>query len=125
VVLAMTVALVWAVRKRDPGLDAARFTALASSLEAGMRIEHLAPAHDLRPALAKVRAQVERLRAEARDSGPASYALGKGLQILGDDDAARAAYEAAWAAGFQTPEVADGLGAVLSRWRSSCRTSAT
>ena len=108
--------LVLATRAGDPGLEPARLGALAETMEQGPRIEHLAPPHDLRPALAKVRADVEKLRSEAaRGGGAASFALGKGLELLGDLPGARAAYERAWASGFRTARAADGLGTVLSR----------
>ena len=102
-------------RHTDSGAEAGRLAALAERMEAELRIEHMAPPHDLRPALAKVRSEVEKLRTEAaRDGGPASFALGKGLELLGDDDGARAAYERARADGFRIPRVAEGLGTVLS-----------
>src|SRR5262249_25662552 len=60
------------------------------------------------------RAEVERLRPEAaRGGGPANFALGKGLELTGDLEAARAAYERAWSAGLRTPRVAEGLGTTL------------
>ena len=96
-------------------LEAARLGAVASSLESRMRMEYLSPPHDLRPALAAVKAEVEGLRplAARRGGGPASFALGKGLELTGDLDGARAAYERAWGLGFRTSEVARGLGTVL------------
>jgi serine/threonine-protein kinase len=96
-------------------LEAARLGAVASSLESRMRMEYLSLPHDLRPALAAVKSEVEQLRplAARRGGGPASFALGKGLDLLGDLDGARAAYERAWALGFRTPQVAEGLGTVL------------
>jgi serine/threonine-protein kinase len=105
-------------RSREAGfeaLEAARLGAVAASLEARMRMEHLAPPHDLRPALARVRAEVAGLGAPAARSGPASFALGKGLELLGDLDGARAAYERAWELGLHSPSVAEGLGLVLGR----------
>ncbi|MBK9518917.1 MAG: serine/threonine protein kinase [Anaeromyxobacter sp.] len=99
-------------------LEAARLGALATSLETRLRLEWLAPPHDLRPALAALRPEVERLRplaAGGRSAGPASYALGKGLELLDDLDGARAAYQRALALGFEGPEVAEGLGEVMGR----------
>jgi tetratricopeptide (TPR) repeat protein len=102
----------WSARRASAqALEAARLGALGESMEAELRMEYLSPPHDLRPALARLRAQVEALRPEAaRGGGPASFALGKGLELLGDVEGARAAYERAWQAGFQTPRVAEGLG---------------
>ncbi|HVO20151.1 MAG TPA: serine/threonine-protein kinase [Anaeromyxobacter sp.] len=95
--------------------EAARLGALGEAMEAQIRMEHLSPPHDLEPALARLRAQAEALRPEAaRGGGPANFALGKGLQLLGDLPAARAAYERAWEAGFRVPRVAEGLGEVLA-----------
>jgi serine/threonine-protein kinase len=96
-------------------LEAARLGALASSLESRMRMEVLSPPHDLRPALAAVKAEVEALRPQAaqRGGGPASFALGKGLELLDDLDGARLAYQRAWDLGFRTPQAAEGLGTVL------------
>jgi serine/threonine-protein kinase len=105
----------WSRRQADlEALEAARLGALGESMEAELRMEYLMPAHDVRPALAKVRAQVEALRAQAaRGGGAASFALGKGLELLGDVEGARAAYERAWAKGFHSPRVAEGLGNAL------------
>src|SRR5262249_26535466 len=89
--------------------------ALAESMEAGLRIERLAPPHDMRPARARIRAEVERLRPQAADGdGAASFALGKGLELLGAGARAPPAYERAWSAGVRLPRVPDGLGTVLS-----------
>jgi len=98
-------------------LEAARLGALAASLESRMRMEYLSPPHDLRPALAEVRREAEGLRALAagRGGGPASFALGKGLELTGDLDAARLAFQRAWDLGFRTPQVAEGLGTTLAR----------
>ncbi len=106
---------IWSARRADlEALEAARLGALGESMEAELRMEFLSPPHDLRPAFAKVRAQVEALRRQAtKGGGPASFALGKGLELLGDVEGARAAYERAWALGFRIPRVAEGLGNAL------------
>ena len=90
---------------------------MASSLETRLRMEYLSPPHDLRPVLAAVKKEVEALRplAAMRHGGPASFALGKGLELTGNLDGARAAYERAWALGLRTPQTAEGLGMVLGR----------
>ncbi|HET6436725.1 MAG TPA: serine/threonine-protein kinase [Anaeromyxobacter sp.] len=116
--LALVLAGGWALlssrRAGLAALDAARLGAVAESMESALRQEHLAPPHDLRPALARVRAQVDRLRpAAARGDGPASFALGKGLELLDDAEGARAAYQRAWDVGFRSPLAAEGLGNVL------------
>jgi serine/threonine-protein kinase len=98
-------------------LEAARLGALAESFDATMRLEHQAPLHDIRPAFAALRPQVEALRplASSPRGGPASYALGTGLELLGDLAGARAAYARAWELGFRGPRVSEALGTVLAR----------
>lgn len=105
----------WSARvAATEALEAARLGALGEAMEAELRMEYLSPPHDLRPALKRVREQVEALRPQAaRGGGPANHALGKGLELLGDVDGARAAYERAWAKGFRVPAVAEGLGKTL------------
>lgn len=115
---AVLISLGWALwsarRASAQALEAARLGALGESMEAELRMEYLSPPHDLRPALARLRGQVEALRPEAaRGGGPATFALGKGLELLGDVEGARAAYERAWQAGFRIPRVAEGLGSAL------------
>ena len=102
----------WTSRRASlEALEAARLGADAASLESRLRMEYLSEPHDLRPTLSAVKAEVERLRPlAARGSGPASYALGKGLELLDDLDGARAAYERARALGFRTPSVSESLG---------------
>ncbi|MGZ6139644.1 MAG: hypothetical protein ACXWLA_03175, partial [Myxococcaceae bacterium] len=106
---------VWHQRRADrAAVEAARLGALSESLEDGLRMEHLGPPHDLRPALDRIRRQADRLRPlAAHGDGAASAALGKALQLTGDAEGARAAYERAWASGFRTSRVAEGLGEVL------------
>jgi serine/threonine-protein kinase len=104
----------WSAREAGlAALEAARLGALAESMEANLRQEYLAPPHDLRSALARIRGQVTLLGKTASQSGPASFALGKGLELLGDAEGARVAYQRAWDAGFRSPRVAEGLGTVL------------
>ncbi len=105
----------WSARRAGlAALEAARLGAVAEAMDADLRQEHLAPPHDLGPALSRIGAQVDGLRpAAARGEGPASFALGKGLELLGDVDGARAAYQRAWDAGFRSARVAEGLGNAL------------
>ncbi len=106
---------VWSQRRADrAAVDAARLGALSESLEDQLRMELIGPPHDLRPALARIRREAERLRpVAARGDGAANAALGKALQLVGDAEGARDAYERAWRSGFRTPRVAEGLGEVL------------
>jgi eukaryotic-like serine/threonine-protein kinase len=109
---------IWVARRAGvEGLEAASLGALAEALEAQVRMEMLSPPHDLRPVLASVRLEVEALRSLALRprGGPAAFALGKGLELLGDLDGARDAYERAWAQGFRTPRAAEALGLALGR----------
>ena len=105
----------WNQRRADrAAVEAARLGALSESLEGQLRMEHLGPPHDLRPALARIRSEADRLRPlAARGDGAANATLGKALQLTGDAEGARAAYERAWRAGFRTPRLAEGLGEVL------------
>jgi eukaryotic-like serine/threonine-protein kinase len=105
----------WVARRADAAaLEAARLGALSESMEAQLRMEQLGPPHDLRPSLERIRGEVDRLRPlAAQGGGPANLALGKALQLSGELEGARAAYETAWKAGFRTPRVAEGLGIVL------------
>ena len=105
----------WHQRRADhAAVEAARLGALGEALEAQLRMEHLGPPHDLRPALARIRQEADRLRPlAASGDGAANATLGKALQLTGDPEGARAAYERAWSAGFRTPRLAEGLGEVL------------
>ncbi|MGZ3478714.1 MAG: protein kinase domain-containing protein [Myxococcaceae bacterium] len=104
----------WTARRATlAALDAARLGALSESLAAELRMEFRAPPLDLRPARARLRTQVDALRPGAANGGPASFALGKGLQLLGEWEGARGAFQRAWDTGLQTPAVAEGLGKAL------------
>jgi serine/threonine-protein kinase len=105
----------WHQRRSDrAAVEAARLGALGEALEAQLRMEHLGPPHDLRPALASIRREADRLRPlAASGDGAANATLGKALQLTGDPEGARAAYERAWTGGFRTPRLAEGLGEVL------------
>lgn len=108
----------WASQRAGrEALEAARLGALAESLESRVRMEQLSPPHDLRPVLGSVRSEVEALKplAARRRGGPATFALGKGLDLLGDLDGAREAYEQAWDQGFRTAQMAEALGLALGR----------
>ncbi len=114
--LALLLAAGWAaLAERRAGLEAleaARLGAEAQRMESALRLAHLAPAHDLTPAYAAIRAAVDALRVERGGAAPAAraFAIGRGLQLLGEADAARAALEEAWSLGFRRPEAARALG---------------
>lgn len=99
-----------------------------SRIDSLMRIERLLPAHDLRPALGKVRktlAGIEQTMAElgAVAQGPGHAALGLGHLALRDFPVARRHLEKAWALGERDPATALALGRLLAdayleaRWK--------
>ncbi|MEM6456041.1 MAG: serine/threonine-protein kinase [Acidobacteriota bacterium] len=97
-----------------------------------MRTEHMRPLQDLTPVYARLRARVATLEAElaalrpgSTAYGPLRYAIGEGYRALGgaSDVRALAHLEAAWAAGFRTPDAGYALSAVLgsrivAEWRA-------
>ena len=110
---------IWAlrsIRSARRGMELAQHFALeAKEIEHLLRLERMLPPHDLRPALRKASGRIEELRGHVEQAGPAAegpgqYALGRALLAVGESEGARAALDRAWAAGFQVPEVAYGLG---------------
>jgi tetratricopeptide (TPR) repeat protein len=83
----------------------------AKELERGLRLEETEPGHDLRPALARIRAFRDRVRVQVPTfdaiwRAQAQFALGSADFMLHDFTAAEAALGQAWAGGLQTPEAA-------------------
>ncbi len=113
---ALLLAAGWAgLAERRAGLEAleaARLGAEAQRMESALRLAHLAPAHDLTADYAAIRRSLELLRRGHGGAGAAAraFAVGRGLQLLGEAEAARAALEEAWALGFRSPEAALALG---------------
>jgi len=116
--------LAWGLRVRSQAIRqaemATRFGLEAKGLEDLMRLERLMPAHDLRQAEARLREGMVQIRqgmaALGRPAeGPGNYALARIELVLRDHDAALAHMEAAWAAGFHSPESAYALGTALAR----------
>ena len=107
----------WRARRENlRELETSRLAAVAQAMADGMRMEYLGPPHDIRPARTRLRSQLEALRPVAESGRPAaSLVMGKGLELLGDLEGSRVAYERAWAGGLRTPAVAEGLGWVLAR----------
>ncbi|MEM6457138.1 MAG: serine/threonine-protein kinase, partial [Acidobacteriota bacterium] len=108
--------------------DVQRYGQLGRDLSWTMRAEHMRPLHDLAPARARLRARVADLTAElaalprgSTARGPLHYAIGEGYRTLGGSDDAQALrhLEAAWAAGFRSPDAAYALGATLERRHTS------
>ncbi|HEX2685815.1 MAG TPA: protein kinase, partial [Kofleriaceae bacterium] len=90
---------------------ARRFTERVERIESMARYAALAPAHDLRPDRARLRAAIDALAAEIRDGGelaegPGRYALGRGHLALGDNARATAELTVAWDRGYREPRVA-------------------
>ncbi|MEM7051306.1 MAG: protein kinase [Acidobacteriota bacterium] len=100
---------------RQQGEIAQQFSREAAEIEAFLRLEHMAPVHDLQPALAKVRARTDAL-AERMTSlrtvgrGPGEYALGRVHLALGDFERARHHLSNAWESGYRPPQVASAIG---------------
>jgi serine/threonine-protein kinase len=104
----------WTTRRAArQSLETARLGALAESIEARVRMENLAPAHNLQPVLDQIRTEADTLRPRVKDSGPAAFALGRALELLGDWAGSRAAYQQAWDSGYRSPQVAEALGLAL------------
>ena len=94
---------------------AQRFALQIRDAEHLLRIERMMPRHDIRPAEARLRARLATIRGEMAAlrppaQGPGHYALGRGHLALREYAEALRNLEAAWASGFQVPEVAYGLG---------------
>jgi len=103
-----------AARGRRQAALAQHFALDIRDLDYQMRVEHLIPAHDLRPTLGRMRERLERIRqAMARlgpeAQGPGSLALGRGYCSLGDLEPAQEVLERAWQGGYRTPEMAGTL----------------
>ncbi|MEM6456791.1 MAG: protein kinase, partial [Acidobacteriota bacterium] len=108
------------MRQRDDRLARERFGGLGRDLAGIMRAEHMAAAHDLRPAKARVRAQLAPVREALDDLGgtgraAAHYALGRGHLALREDEMARHHLARAWSLGYRTPDAAYALGSMLGR----------
>jgi tetratricopeptide (TPR) repeat protein len=90
---------------------ALRFAQESRDLENGIALEMLHPAHDLRPALARMDAGLEAIRADMvhlgpEAAGPGNLALGRGYLAMRFLHPALKALEAAWDGGYRTPDTA-------------------
>ncbi len=97
-------------------LEAARLGGEAKALELRLRMAHLAPAHDLRPVLADLRAGLQRLANRRGAAGAAAdYARGRVFLLLEELEAARTALESAQRLGYRGPELDEALGFTYGR----------
>ena len=97
---------------------AERFGRRVAEAESVLWKEQSLELHDIRPARARLRKELAAIEAEMSRRGraalgPGHQALGRGYVALLDPRRARAHLEAARAAGWDTPEVAFGLGLAL------------
>jgi serine/threonine-protein kinase len=115
ILLGLGVAAWTSRRSNQKSLDAARYGALAEALEAGLRQQCLSPAHDLSPVLERIKSEAESLKDAARRGGPAAFARGRALELLGDWDGARETFQRAWDTGYRDRVTADALGLTLIR----------
>jgi len=94
---------------------AQRLVGEMKDIENLLRLERMMPPHDLRPALAQTRQRMGELQKTMQElgpqgTGPGSFALGRGHQILGEPQEALTHLQRAWDLGYRTPEAAYALG---------------
>jgi serine/threonine-protein kinase len=97
---------------------AAEFARTIKDVEWMQRVAHLAPLHDTRQDKAVVRERLQQIQRRMREvgtaaQGPGEYALGRGQLALGAPGPALEHLQAAWSAGYRTPEAAYALGLAL------------
>lgn len=113
-------------RSQAEQIAAAQLGADANGFRTAMQAAYLAPHHDLRPEIARIRRRMAEIRAAYPDTGagPAAYALGHGHEALGELEEARKAYARAWEAGYRTPDLMWSYGRVLGfLYRQRSRTA--
>lgn len=108
-----------ALRLRRQARIVLHFGLEAERLESLLRTATLRPFHDTTPERQAVLQRIRILEADMRArgdlaTGPGHFALGKAHAALGDPRAARSHLQAAWDAGFRTPEVSHHLGRALA-----------
>jgi eukaryotic-like serine/threonine-protein kinase len=97
---------------------AAEFARTVEDVDGLLRVAHMAPLHDIRPSNAQVRVRLDRIAERMRAAGelalgPGEYALGRGKLAIGEAAEARQHLEAAWRAGYRSPDAAYALGLAL------------
>ena len=106
-------------------LEAAQMGGEAKALELRMRMAHLAPAHDIRPVKAELRAALARLQAhKGAAEAPSAYAQGRIHLILEELEPARVALERAWILGFRGPDLEEAMAIVYSQLYGQARQEA-
>ncbi|HVS01642.1 MAG TPA: serine/threonine-protein kinase, partial [Thermoanaerobaculia bacterium] len=100
-------------------------------IEWQLRVAQMAPRHDLTADRQRIRERLADIEATARAAGSAGsaageYALGRGLLVLDETDAAAEHLDRAWRLGLRTPELAFARGVALGRqyWREALRAKA-
>lgn len=97
-------------------LAAAQMGGEAKALELRLRMAELAPAHDLRPVHAAMRAGLARLEGSRGAASAASaYARGRVLLLLDDLEGAQRALELSQKLGYRGPELEEALGMAYGR----------
>jgi len=97
-------------------LGAAQMGAEAKAFELRLRMAHLAPAHDLRPVHAELRAGLARLEGHhGAAGGSVAYARGRVLLLLDELEGAQQALELAKRLGYRGAELEEALGMVYGR----------
>ncbi|HET8797499.1 MAG TPA: protein kinase, partial [Thermoanaerobaculia bacterium] len=120
--LAVLASLAWAVttslQSAERQRAAQRFGQEVERIEAVARYSNMLPLHDVRRERQWIRDRIARIEREAQSmsrtaAGPARYAIGRGYLALREWQPGRAHLEAAWSAGYRTPETAYALGRAI------------
>lgn len=123
VVLVLLAAIAWGLLSTHRAQERERlvvsFVEQVEEMQAQVRYSHMAPLHDTRPERTLLRARMAHIRNQmahhgALATGAGHFALGSGHLALEEHEAAHLELEAAWAAGYRTPDVAASLAQTLS-----------
>lgn len=109
---------VWHVREESRIAQA--FSVEVNEMEAKLEKAYLLPQHDIRAALSEVQSRLRHLEdeMEARGrpaKGPGHHALGRGHNVLRQNEKALVYLQMAWDDGYRNPDVAYALGVALGR----------
>lgn len=108
---------IWNSRRATlAALEAAQMGGEAKAFELRLRMAHLAPAHDLRPVHAELKAGLRRMEgSRGAASASSAYARGRVLLLLDDLEGAQKALELAGKLGYRGPDFEEALGMVYGR----------